>query len=102
MYAMHRDVREWKEPDLFMPERFLDEAGKLVPPGQNRSFLPFSAGRRVCLAETLAKMELFLVISNMLRKFKFSASPEYPLPDIDGVPGLFLGPKPYKVVISKR
>lgn len=102
MFAIHRDTREWERPEIFMPERFLDENGQLSPPGTHRSFLPFSAGRRVCLAEPLAKMELFLLITQMICKFKFVASSELPLPDIAGVPGLFLGPKPYKVVIERR
>lgn len=52
----------------------MDSEGKLVPPGHPRrkALFPFGAGRRVCLGETLAKNRLFLVISAMVQRYKFS------------------------------
>ncbi|XP_057300618.1 steroid 17-alpha-hydroxylase/17,20 lyase-like isoform X2 [Hydractinia symbiolongicarpus] len=101
-YALHRDERQWEKPWEFHPERFLNEEGKLLPPGHHKAYLPFSAGRRICLAESLAKMELFLVISQMIAKYKFVKSSDHPLPSMIGVPGLFLGPASHKVLIEKR
>lgn len=101
-YALHRSESAWGDPFVFRPERFLDETGKPVGPGFHKSYLPFSAGRRGCLAEALAKLELFLVISQLISKYKFLPDPSAKLPSMTGVPGLFLGPEPHKVIITKR
>jgi len=42
LYAVHMDVDEWGDPDVFRPERFLNESGTRVV-GRNR-LMPFSMG----------------------------------------------------------
>ncbi|XP_050395928.1 cytochrome P450 1A1 [Patella vulgata] len=69
-WALHNDPEVWKDPDVFRPERFLDEYGKLEP--KTMSWLPFSAGRRNCLGETVARPELHLMLALLLRNMKFS------------------------------
>ncbi|KAJ0069644.1 hypothetical protein NL108_011935 [Boleophthalmus pectinirostris] len=59
---------QWKFPHEFNPENFLNHKGEFVKPD---AFLPFSAGLRVCLGEGLARMELFLIMVTLLRKFSF-------------------------------
>ncbi|OQV22860.1 Cytochrome P450 2J2 [Hypsibius exemplaris] len=66
LFSIHRDPRLWENPDQFNPLRFLDENMKLTRPD---GFAPFSIGKRACLGEALAKMELFLFIANLLRCF---------------------------------
>ena len=41
----------------------------------DRRFLPFGAGGRVCLEQSLAKMELFLFLSHLLHQFTFKRCP---------------------------
>lgn len=69
----HKDPRYWDEPEEFRPERFLDEEGKFV--AQREGFLPFGVGRRSCLGEALARMELFSFAAALLQSFTF-APPE--------------------------
>uniref|UniRef100_A0A3B4B165 Uncharacterized protein n=1 Tax=Periophthalmus magnuspinnatus TaxID=409849 RepID=A0A3B4B165_9GOBI len=59
---------QWKFPHEFNPENFLNDKGEFVKPD---AFLPFSAGPRVCPGESLARMELFLIMVTLLRRFRF-------------------------------
>uniref|UniRef100_A0A8C6TKT1 Cytochrome P450 n=2 Tax=Neogobius melanostomus TaxID=47308 RepID=A0A8C6TKT1_9GOBI len=73
------DETMWETPHSFNPGHFLDEHGKFR---KRDAFLPFSIGKRVCLGEQLARMELFLFFSGLLQRFTFSA-PEGEQPTLD-------------------
>ncbi|KAJ8410184.1 hypothetical protein AAFF_G00201650 [Aldrovandia affinis] len=66
--SVHRDKDHWEKPDEFHPQHFLNEQGKFV---KREAFMPFSAGRRVCVGEALARMELFLFFTSLLQRFSF-------------------------------
>ncbi|XP_072263486.1 cytochrome P450 2K4-like isoform X2 [Pyxicephalus adspersus] len=66
------DKTQFEKPDKFYPEHFLDSQGAFV---KKAAFMPFSAGRRSCIGETLAKMELFLFFTSLMQKFTFHAAP---------------------------
>ncbi|XP_053316446.1 cytochrome P450 2B19-like [Spea bombifrons] len=67
-----KDKAHFEKPDQFYPEHFLDCEGNFV---KNEAFMPFSAGRRICPGETLAKMELFLFFIRLLQNFTFQPTP---------------------------
>ena len=54
IWSFHNDEMYWEHPEKFDPYRWIDESNKYTP-GCHISFLPFSAGRRVCLGESMAK-----------------------------------------------
>ncbi|XP_018426756.1 PREDICTED: cytochrome P450 2J6-like [Nanorana parkeri] len=62
------DSEYWDTPDQFNPHHFLDKDGMFLV---NEAFLPFSAGARVCLGEQLARYELFLFFTTLMRTFSF-------------------------------
>ena len=67
---VHKDEREWPEPEKFKPERFLDHDGKFVGWNKLHGFLPFSVGRRECPGQSLAKIMLFSFLSLLLHHYK--------------------------------
>ncbi|XP_076038360.1 cytochrome P450 2L1-like [Oratosquilla oratoria] len=73
-YYCHNDEKYWNKPSEFRPERFLDENNTIVIPREG--FLPFGVGRRQCIGEPLATMELFIFLTTLLQKFTFSPGPE--------------------------
>ncbi len=101
LYAIHHDERHWDDAEAFLPERWLDEDGKYTP-GRHQSFLPFSAGRRVCFGEALAKMELFLILSHVFQRFEFKKAEGEQLPGLDGAVHVTHHPYPYKIVAVAR
>ncbi|XP_035686377.1 cytochrome P450 2U1-like [Branchiostoma floridae] len=98
LWSLHMDPGSWDNPDKFDPSRFLDGNGQLQT---NDSFMPFSTGRRVCLGEQLAKMELFLFLTNMLQQFTFTL-PEGARPNFDGILGATLRPESFKLIAVRR
>ncbi|EDO30875.1 predicted protein [Nematostella vectensis] len=101
LWAIHHDPREWPEPDKFDPDRFINEDGKFEVPG-DRNFLPFMAGRRVCLGESLAKMELFLIMTRLLQQFTFEPPTGHPPPELTGISAAAYFPKPYSFCAKPR
>ncbi|KAL3878365.1 hypothetical protein ACJMK2_030724 [Sinanodonta woodiana] len=66
--SSNMDSKYWDNPKEFRPERFLDESGQLV---SKPALMPFGEGPRVCPGDALAKMELFLFLTNLLQRFTF-------------------------------
>ncbi|XP_034036268.1 cytochrome P450 2J2-like [Thalassophryne amazonica] len=92
------DETQWKTPHTFDPGHFLDADGKFV---KRDAFLPFSAGKRACLGESLAKMELFLFFVGLMQKFSFS-TPDGAALNTEGVTGVTHFPHPFKVQAKCR
>ena len=85
-YALHHDEHFWQDPNVFRPERYLDKVtGWLLPPDHavRKHTLPFGAGPRVCLGETLAYNRLFLFITTLIQKFHIEADNTKPLVPCD-------------------
>ncbi|XP_007430813.1 cytochrome P450 2K4-like [Python bivittatus] len=95
------DESQWEKPYEFYPEHFLDSEERFV---KKDAFLPFSAGRRVCLGETLAKMELFLFFTSLLQRFTFQPPPGMSKEDLDLTPaiGFTAPPLPYMLCALPR
>ncbi|XP_066289707.1 cytochrome P450 2U1-like [Branchiostoma lanceolatum] len=100
LHSLHMDPAYWPDPDRFDPERFLDAEGNVV--NNPESFMPFGRGRRVCLGEQLAKMELFLFFSTLLQSFTFKTPEGAPPPNTEGVFGATLVPHTFQLCAIPR
>ena len=75
-WHLHRHERYWDRPDEFDPNRWETEAGKV---SKREAYLPFSSGARVCPGAGFAMMEGVLLLSQLVKNFRFE-------PIVDRVP----------------
>ena len=118
LYQVHHSPEYWQKPDEFYPEHFLDSEGQLKTP---ETFLPFSIGtklriifeqfceiitlilgKRSCIGESLARMELFLFTSALLQKFTFTLPTDEPTPSLEPDGFIVMTPKPFKIILQLR
>ncbi|XP_051898925.1 LOW QUALITY PROTEIN: cytochrome P450 2J4-like [Pristis pectinata] len=93
------DETQWKYPKEFNPENFLNEKGEFFKP---EAFVPFSMGLRACPGEKLARMELFLFLTSLLRAFEFYWPDSCSSPSLQPEYQLTLRPQPYKLGVRCR
>ncbi|XP_068599265.1 cytochrome P450 2J6-like [Brachionichthys hirsutus] len=92
------DKNEWETPFTFNPGHFLTKEGTFE---KRAAFIPFSAGKRMCPGETLARMELFLFFASFMQHFTFSM-PAGVMPVMDYRFGVTLAPQPYEICAISR
>jgi cytochrome P450 len=76
IHHIHHDPRWWPEPERFDPSRFSADAGKQRP---RSAYLPFGGGRRVCIGQSFALMEMVLIAAIMSQHFTFDLAPGRPV-----------------------
>uniref|UniRef100_A0AC34FNW0 Cytochrome P450 n=1 Tax=Panagrolaimus sp. ES5 TaxID=591445 RepID=A0AC34FNW0_9BILA len=97
--AILYDEKVFPEPRKFKPERFINANGELEKIDE---LIPFSVGKRQCLGESLARMELFLFISNFFNQYELAPIDERNIPSLEKIPGLTVQPINFECKISKR
>ena len=100
LYSVSRDERYWKEPEQFNPHRFLNTNGHIKEDLLDKHY-PFGIGKRRCFGEYLGRLELFVLLTNVLRKWRFEKVAGEKL-DLQPNPGITLIPKNYKVKVTPR
>ncbi|KGN46771.2 hypothetical protein Csa_020744 [Cucumis sativus] len=65
----------WKNPEEFRPERFLEEESKVEANGNDFKYLPFGAGRRSCPGIILALPILGITIGRLVQNFELLPPP---------------------------
>ena len=69
IYALHRNEKLFPDPFVFKPERFGIEQSTGRHPF---AFVPFSAGPRNCIGQRFALFEEKVIMSTLLRRFRFT------------------------------
>ncbi|EGD94501.1 hypothetical protein TESG_02017 [Trichophyton tonsurans CBS 112818] len=72
--AAYRSPRYWRDPEKFIPERWLGEPA--FESDHRDVCTPFSIGQRSCIGINLAKVNLRLVIARLLWSFDLEAQPD--------------------------
>jgi cytochrome P450 len=67
LWAIHRHPRDFPEPDVFKPERYLEENQLPYPNGQGHN--AFGWGRRQCSGQPLAEQGLLMSLTRLLWAF---------------------------------
>ncbi|CAN6469450.1 unnamed protein product [Victoria cruziana] len=65
----------WKNPEEFRPERFLEEEAKVEANGNDFRYLPFGVGRRSCPGIILALPILGITIGRLVQNFELLPPP---------------------------
>uniref|UniRef100_A0AC35EXM7 Cytochrome P450 n=1 Tax=Panagrolaimus sp. PS1159 TaxID=55785 RepID=A0AC35EXM7_9BILA len=97
--SVHLDSDIFSEPEKFDPTRFLDSDGKFR---KDDRVTPFSLGKRACLGESLARMELFLFCATFLQHFEFLPEEDNIIPPLDYQFGVLKAPLPFKVRACRK
>lgn len=64
--GLHRNPRLWDEPDRFRPERFEESSGGSI---RKYQYMPFGAGRHVCIGRHLALPAMVLTVAHFAQQF---------------------------------
>jgi cytochrome P450 len=75
-YLLHRHPQYWKEPDAFRPERFDAEHESERP---RFAYIPFAAGPRHCIGESLALYEMLMHLYKVARHYRLILASDEPI-----------------------
>ena len=92
-YVAHRNEQVFPDPEVYRPERWLEEGGKELQP----YFVTFSAGARGCISRNISYLEQMVLLATLLHRTDFSL----PFPEWEPTRrenfNLCPGPMPLKV-----
>ncbi|PIL25355.1 cytochrome P450 [Ganoderma sinense ZZ0214-1] len=70
IWDIMRDPEVYSQPEDFVPECFLDSAGKLAIHGRDPADVVFGLGRRICPGRHFADAVLFILCASVLSAFE--------------------------------
>jgi cytochrome P450 len=75
-WVVHRDARYFHEPGRFNPDRWTPAFKASIP---QFAYFPFGGGRRRCIGESFAWMELTLIVAALAQQWRFELVPDHPV-----------------------
>ena len=74
-WLLHRHEKLWRDPNAFMPERFLP--GTTAP--DRFAYLPFGVGPRICIGAHFAIVEATLALARLIGAFRIELADDAPV-----------------------
>ncbi|KAK4320405.1 hypothetical protein Pmani_008714 [Petrolisthes manimaculis] len=97
----HNNPLVWENPDQFNPGRFLNPDGTFNT--RREGFIAFGTGRRACVGENIARVEVFVLLVALLQNFTFTKVPGEVLSTEKDPKDIIINvPKQYNVIITER
>ncbi|XP_035742764.1 cytochrome P450 4C1-like [Vespa mandarinia] len=97
IYKLHRSAKYWPRPLVFDPDRFLPEKNC------STCFFPFSYGRRNCIGQHFAMLEMATVIATLIKRFRVTIDKPIEIAKIDVKLSITLKPtKPIRLKFERR
>ncbi len=75
-YTLQRHPAFWEKPDQFYPDHFLPEAEQARP---RYAYFPFGGGARLCIGDQFARVEMGLMVTAVLQKYRLQLLPNHPV-----------------------
>lgn len=95
-WAIHRNPEVYPDPERFDPDRWLPENAKSIP---RHSWLPFGAGRRKCIGEAFAELEVTITLAVAARRWRIEPTARR---EVRPVASATLRPDDAKAVVRSR
>ena len=73
-FVVNRHPAFWTDPAGFDPDRFREELRGVQ---HHFAYIPFGGGPRVCIGRNFALMEIQLVVSSVVQRFRMAPVPDY-------------------------
>ncbi|RDX82440.1 Geraniol 8-hydroxylase, partial [Mucuna pruriens] len=80
-WVIGRDPTKWSNPNVFLPERFLDS--EVDVKGHHFELIPFGSGRRICPGLPLAARMLPLMLGSLVNCFDWKLEEGMKLDELD-------------------
>jgi len=71
-WLLHRHKKLWRNPDHFIPERFLPEQASAI---SKFAYVPFSVGPRICAGMSFGATEAILCLATLAQRFRLRLKP---------------------------
>ncbi|KAH0923408.1 hypothetical protein HID58_023426 [Brassica napus] len=81
IWAVQRNPNVWKDPEAFIPERFMDN--EIDYKGLDFELLPFGSGRRMCPGIGMGMALVNLTLTNLLYRFDWKLPDGMDAKDVD-------------------
>ncbi|KAL5013588.1 hypothetical protein ScPMuIL_007858 [Solemya velum] len=101
LHSVMHDEALWGDPLVFRPDRFLDESGRICR-AKTDKVIAFSVGQRACPGESLARLEVFGIITGLVRKFTFLPPDGESPPSLDANYGVSRTPASFRIRFVPR